>query len=61
MASMCAIPDFQKKGALNSQEALIERAIKRQKLTPGFADQADGQCDCIELAPPWNHEVFGCR
>jgi polyphosphate kinase len=26
-------PDFQKKGALNSQEALIARAIKRQKLT----------------------------
>ncbi len=27
-------PDFQKKGALNSQEALIERATKRQMLPP---------------------------
>jgi hypothetical protein len=27
-------PDFQKKGALNSQEALIERATKRQTLAP---------------------------
>ena len=27
-------PDFQKKGALNSQEALIERATKRQMTAP---------------------------